>query len=218
MSFADDRALQALQGVLLTPSLAERQAVGTGLVDASSQAVPTIIIPDLEDVRDPLEDVDTRRTELQTYIPEGGTPSVISVATPSRELNGVAGGQGGGPGPFGGGRRNAAFILTAVTENLKEKYQIYQTFRGYILYSMGRAPSVYTFSGYVTNSQGRQGSIALLRFYERYLKASSAVVTGVPSSVSYLQTTTRGYVLGIRVQHQGASPSASQFSFDLLIQ
>lgn len=214
MSFAADRALQALKGILATPTAAQRSDVGLRLVDATFAPPPVIVIPRIQKNADPLEDFETRRNILQTIIPPGGATAVISVAVPRRDLEDPY--QGGGPGPFGGGRRSAGFILHNVKEELNEKHQIYQTFNGYILYSMGKAPSIYTFSGYLPNTGG-SGSKQFLSFYSGYMRASAAVSAGAPSSVSYLSSSASGYVLSVRVGHDASTPGASTFSFSMLL-
>lgn len=214
MSFAADRALQALSGVLLTPTAAERTSLAARATDATTVPPSPIVVPVLSDARDALEELETRRSALQTILPSEGTSAVVSVAAPRRELGEAF--QGGGPGPFGGGRRSAGFVLTAVRENLNEKYQIYQTFAGYILYSMGRAPSIYTFSGYLLNTKTADAK-QFVSFYNQHMRASATVASGVPASVSYMNSVAKGYVIGVRVGHKGESPGASEFSFDMLL-
>lgn len=215
MTFADDRALRALQGYLLTPSAGERGDVASRTVDATLTAPSSIVIPSIQSNRDDMEDYLTRREELQTLLPPEGAPSVITVADGERALGGTY--QGGGPGPYGGGRRNAGFVLTSVRESFQEKHQVYQTFDGYIFYAFGRAPSVYNFSGYIMNTKGTQGSIQFLRFYENHLRAERAARAGVPASVSYLQTTAMGFVIGVRIGHQADRPGTAEFSFDMIL-
>lgn len=214
MAFSIDRALLGLQNTLTTPKVGERSNIGGGLIDASSTPPAPITIRQLESVKDPLEDVETRRNLLQTILPPDGTPAVLSVATPRRELGDTY--QPGGPGPFGGGHRNAGFVLTAIRENLQEKYQIYQTFDGYILYTMGRAPSIYTFSGYILKNKG-SGTSQFLAFYNNSLRASAATDSGRAASISYLGSVAKGYVLSVRVGHTAERPGAAEFAFDMLL-
>lgn len=214
MSFADDRALQALQGITATPTLQERLLVASGIVTGTTVAPAPITLTPIQDVRDPLERLDTRKLLLQA-IPTEGATAVLSVSAPRVVLGSTT--QEGGPGPWGGGKRNANFILTSVQENLQEKHQVYQTFDGYILYAMGRAPSVYRFSGYLLNTKDKAGSVSFLSFYEKYLKASAAIAQGTPAAVSFLRATVMGYVLGVHVGHRAESPGSSEFSFDMLL-
>lgn len=214
MSFVADRALQGLTGLLATPRAGERGSIADGTKDSTTLPPSIIVLPPLIDARDALENHETRRSALQTILPPGGAAAVISAAAPRRELGGAF--QGGGPGPFGGGHRNAGFVLKTVRESLNEKHQIYQTFNGYILYSMGRAPSMYTFSGYLLRTSVADAN-KFLAFYNSSMRASAAVASGVPASVSYLGSVAAGYVVAVRVSHDGESPGASQFSFDMLI-
>lgn len=123
-------------------------------------------------------------------------------------------------GSGGEGETFEDFILTSVSHQKTERYQIYDTFKTPILYVMDKAPEIYPFTGYFFTGRDRNGVVWMdqfLNYYETQLRATKCAETELKVFFHFSGRIVVGYVLSLAVTEAAEYPLYAQFTFNVYV-
>lgn len=121
------------------------------------------------------------------------------------------------------------FILTNVSEQRTEKYQVFETFGAPALFFFDKKVSTYTFSGYLIdgeyknhskpdgNNLGSSWAVEFKNFWEENFRGTKLVNQGQIAFINFNKSGIWGYPVNLSTNVNTNAPFLSGFSFNMIV-
>jgi len=109
------------------------------------------------------------------------------------------------------------FIVTSVTEQRAEKYQIVETFGEGYFYATGSRPRIIGVTGHLFNSRDFDWRTQFWENYERYLRGSRLIEMGATAHFGWDDIIVEGYILNAEASETAGQPDIVNFNFAFLV-
>ncbi|KYK22763.1 hypothetical protein AYK24_00615 [Thermoplasmatales archaeon SG8-52-4] len=161
-----------------------------------------------------------QRNRVHSFDFEGEIPATIFI------LPNISEGSTGQPLP----QSFSNFILTSVSEDRREKFQIFETFGDPALFFFNKKTPIYSFNGFLIDAdhldETRPGGITdyksswaneFRNLWEKEIRGTKLIENNKIAAISYRKTVIYGYPINLSIQTDSRQPFTAAFSFNMVV-